>query len=118
MESVTPNWKKNFPITPLMKATGRKMAMMAMVVAMAGHSRFRRGAASIQGGGSSFLTVRARCLASGPMAAQSQLSTKPIPPRERLILALDVPSLDEGKRWVECCRGGLGERVGSRAGKG
>ncbi|HEY5079234.1 MAG TPA: orotidine-5'-phosphate decarboxylase [Opitutaceae bacterium] len=35
------------------------------------------------------------------MAAQSLLSTKPIPPRERLILALDVPGLDEGKRWVE-----------------
>jgi orotidine-5'-phosphate decarboxylase len=35
------------------------------------------------------------------MAAQSHLSTKPIPPRERLILALDVPGLDEGKRWVE-----------------
>ena len=33
--------------------------------------------------------------------AASLLSTKPIPPRERLILALDVPGLDEGKRWVE-----------------
>jgi orotidine-5'-phosphate decarboxylase len=29
------------------------------------------------------------------------LSAKPIPARDRLILALDVPSLDEGKRWVE-----------------
>jgi len=29
------------------------------------------------------------------------LSAKPIPARERLILALDVPSLDEGKRWVD-----------------
>ena len=35
------------------------------------------------------------------MAAPHNLSTKPIPARERLILALDVPSLDEGKRWVE-----------------
>jgi orotidine-5'-phosphate decarboxylase len=35
------------------------------------------------------------------VASPSHLSTKPIPPRERLILALDVPSLDEGKRWVE-----------------
>jgi orotidine-5'-phosphate decarboxylase len=35
------------------------------------------------------------------MVVSPNLSTKPIPPRERLILALDVPSLDEGKRWVE-----------------
>lgn len=35
------------------------------------------------------------------MAAPKNLSAKPIPSRERLILALDVPSLDEGKRWVE-----------------
>ena len=35
------------------------------------------------------------------MAAPKNLSAKPIPARERLILALDVPSLDEGKRWVE-----------------
>ncbi len=35
------------------------------------------------------------------MPDPSSLSVKPIPPRERLILALDVPSLDEGKRWVE-----------------
>jgi orotidine-5'-phosphate decarboxylase len=35
------------------------------------------------------------------VAAPKNLSAKPIPSRERLILALDVPSLDEGKRWVE-----------------
>lgn len=35
------------------------------------------------------------------VAAPKYLSTKPIPARERLILALDVPSLDEGKRWVD-----------------
>jgi len=35
------------------------------------------------------------------VAAPKNLSAKPIPARERLILALDVPSLDEGKRWVE-----------------
>jgi orotidine-5'-phosphate decarboxylase len=35
------------------------------------------------------------------VAAHTNLSTKSIPPRERLILALDVPSFDEGKRWVE-----------------
>ncbi len=34
-ESVTPNWRKNFPMTPLMKATGRKMAMTAIVAASA-----------------------------------------------------------------------------------
>ncbi|HEY1794246.1 MAG TPA: orotidine-5'-phosphate decarboxylase [Opitutaceae bacterium] len=33
--------------------------------------------------------------------ATGNLSEKNIPPRDRLILALDVPSLDEGKRWVE-----------------
>jgi orotidine-5'-phosphate decarboxylase len=33
--------------------------------------------------------------------ADSNLSAKPIPARERLILALDVRSADEGKRWVE-----------------
>jgi orotidine-5'-phosphate decarboxylase len=47
------------------------------------------------------LTAGRRWLASGPVPTGSNLSTKPIPPRERLILALDVPSLDEGKRWVE-----------------
>jgi len=31
----------------------------------------------------------------------SYLSTKPIPAKERLILALDVPTLDAGKRYVE-----------------
>ena len=35
------------------------------------------------------------------MARSQNLSAKPIPARERLILALDVPSLDEGKRWVD-----------------
>jgi orotidine-5'-phosphate decarboxylase len=35
------------------------------------------------------------------VARSKNLSTKPIPARERLILALDVPSLDEGKRWVD-----------------
>ena len=35
------------------------------------------------------------------MAAPQNLSAKQIPARERLILALDVPSLDEGKRWVD-----------------
>jgi orotidine-5'-phosphate decarboxylase len=35
------------------------------------------------------------------MAAPQNLSTKPIPARERLIVALDVASLDEGKRWVD-----------------
>ena len=34
-EMVTPNWKKNFPMIPFMKATGRKMATMAAVVAAA-----------------------------------------------------------------------------------
>jgi orotidine-5'-phosphate decarboxylase len=33
--------------------------------------------------------------------AHANLSIKPIPRRERLILALDVPSLEEGKRWVD-----------------
>jgi len=32
-EMVTPNWKKNFPMIPFRKATGRKIAMMASVVA-------------------------------------------------------------------------------------
>jgi orotidine-5'-phosphate decarboxylase len=35
------------------------------------------------------------------VAAPHNLSAKQIPARERLILALDVPSLDEGKRWVD-----------------
>ena len=35
------------------------------------------------------------------MDRSKNLSSKPIPARERLILALDVPSLDEGKRWVD-----------------
>ncbi len=34
-EIVTPNWKKNFPMIPFMKATGRKIATMASVVAAA-----------------------------------------------------------------------------------
>jgi len=43
----------------------------------------------------------------GTVSRPSYLSTKPIPARERLIYALDVPSLDEGKRAVE----GLGDAV-------
>ena len=35
------------------------------------------------------------------MASSPPLSSKAIDPRDRLILALDVASLDEGKRWVE-----------------
>ena len=35
------------------------------------------------------------------MASDPNLSAKTIPPRDRLIVALDVPGLDEGKRWVE-----------------
>ncbi len=35
------------------------------------------------------------------MALNPNLSSKAIPPGERLIVALDVPGLDEGKRWVE-----------------
>jgi hypothetical protein len=34
-ESVTPNWKKNFPMIPFMKTTGTKMAKMATVAARA-----------------------------------------------------------------------------------
>ena len=34
-EIVTPNWKKNFPMMPFMKATGRKIAMIAAVAAVA-----------------------------------------------------------------------------------
>jgi hypothetical protein len=34
-EMVTPNWKKNFPMIPFMKATGRKMATIARVAAAA-----------------------------------------------------------------------------------
>ena len=35
------------------------------------------------------------------MAADSLLSTKPIPPSERLIFALDVPTLAEARAWIE-----------------
>ena len=35
------------------------------------------------------------------MASSTNLSSKPIPARERLIFALDVPGIDEGRRWVE-----------------
>jgi orotidine-5'-phosphate decarboxylase len=35
------------------------------------------------------------------VAPANNLSAKPIPARERLIFALDVPGIDEGKRWVE-----------------
>ena len=34
-EIVTPNWKKNLPMMPFMKATGRKIAMIAAVAAAA-----------------------------------------------------------------------------------
>ena len=34
-EMVTPNWKKNLPMIPFMKATGRKIATIASVVAAA-----------------------------------------------------------------------------------
>jgi len=37
----------------------------------------------------------------GSVAANPNLSSKQIEPRDRLIMALDVPGLDEGKRWVE-----------------
>jgi len=70
-------------------------------VAISGHSRFSGGAASIPAARRSLLTVDWLWLASGWMAANPNLSSKPIPPRERLIFALDVPGLDEGKRWVE-----------------
>ncbi len=36
-----------------------------------------------------------------PPLKSSFLSTKSIPVRERLIFALDVPSVDAGKKWVE-----------------
>ena len=32
---MTPNWKKNFPMIPFMKATGRKIETIASVVAAA-----------------------------------------------------------------------------------
>ena len=34
-EIVTPNWKKNLPMMPFMKATGRKIATIAAVAAAA-----------------------------------------------------------------------------------
>ena len=34
-ESVTPNWKKNVPMTPFMKMTGKKIATTASVAASA-----------------------------------------------------------------------------------
>jgi hypothetical protein len=33
--TVTPNWKKNLPMVPVMNATGRKMAMIDSVAAIA-----------------------------------------------------------------------------------
>jgi orotidine-5'-phosphate decarboxylase len=42
-----------------------------------------------------------RLLASGLMATNTLLSKKAIPTRDRLIMALDVPGLDEGKRLVD-----------------
>ena len=47
------------------------------------------------------MTAGGRCLACEPVATRPNLSSKPIPPRERLIVALDVPGMDEGKRCVE-----------------
>ncbi len=38
---------------------------------------------------------------NGRPALQPSLPSKPIPANQRLILALDVAGLDEGKRWVE-----------------
>lgn len=38
---------------------------------------------------------------NGPPALQPSLPSKPIPPTERLIVALDVAGLEEGKRWVD-----------------
>jgi orotidine-5'-phosphate decarboxylase len=39
---------------------------------------------------------------NAPMNPESSLlSKKPIPVRERLIFALDVPTVEEGKQWVE-----------------
>lgn len=35
------------------------------------------------------------------MSDRSLLSTKPTAPRDRLIFALDVPTIDEGRAWVE-----------------
>ena len=35
------------------------------------------------------------------MPTDSLLSTKPIDPRDRLIFALDVPTLDEARTWIE-----------------
>lgn len=35
------------------------------------------------------------------MSDRSLLSTKPIAPRDRLIFALDVPTIDEGRAWVD-----------------
>ncbi len=31
MQSVMPSWRKNFPMTPFMKTTGMKIAMIAIV---------------------------------------------------------------------------------------
>jgi len=42
------------------------------------------------------------------VAADPNLSSKPIPARERLIFALDVPGLDEGKRLAERLGGAVG----------
>jgi orotidine-5'-phosphate decarboxylase len=47
------------------------------------------------------LTADRRWLASGWVVLNPNLSSKPIPPRERLIFALDVAGLDEGKLLVE-----------------
>jgi orotidine-5'-phosphate decarboxylase len=47
------------------------------------------------------LNFDGRVLASGPMASSTLLLKKAIPTRDRLIMALDVPGLDEGKRLVD-----------------
>ena len=53
---VTPNWKKNFPMIPFIKATGKKIATMAKVAAKAAKeiSRAPTMAASIRGRPSSW----------------------------------------------------------------
>ncbi|HNQ88064.1 MAG TPA: orotidine-5'-phosphate decarboxylase [Verrucomicrobiota bacterium] len=37
----------------------------------------------------------------GPLQATGMLSGKAIPPRERLIFALDVPTVEDARQWVE-----------------
>ena len=84
--------KKNMKIEGAEKASTEDSKM---VVAICAHSRFPDAAASIPGARRSVLTGGGRCLASGSVTTEGYLSTKPIPARERLILALDVASLLE-----------------------